>query len=43
MSDIATHSHDTQPRLKFHEQSPELVKKLVDFSMAITNSGHSIP
>lgn len=30
----------TQPRLKFAEQSPELVKKLQDFSVAIAKSGH---
>lgn len=27
-------------RLNYQEQSPELVKKLVDFSMAISNGGH---
>ncbi len=30
----------TQSRLKFFEQSPELVKKLQEFSMAIAKSGH---
>lgn len=34
---------DFRPRLKFAEQSPELVKKLVDFSMAITQSGDIEP
>lgn len=34
---------NTQPRLKFMEQAPELVKKLQDFSMAIANSGHIEP
>lgn len=28
------------PRLSFMQQAPELVKKLQDFSMAITDSGH---
>jgi AhpD family alkylhydroperoxidase len=32
-----------QSRLNFMQQSPELVKKLQDFSMAITNSGHIDP
>ena len=31
---------NAQSRLNFIEQSPELVKKLQDFSMAIANSGH---
>jgi AhpD family alkylhydroperoxidase len=34
---------DIAARLNFHAQSPELVKKLVDFSMAITQSGHIDP
>jgi AhpD family alkylhydroperoxidase len=34
-----SHTND-QSRLNYIEQSPELVKKLQDFSMAITNSGH---
>ncbi|WP_341678462.1 carboxymuconolactone decarboxylase family protein [Niveibacterium sp. SC-1] len=33
-------SHNVQTRLNLQAQSPELVKKLVDFSMAITQSGH---
>ena len=32
-----------QPRLDYLQQSPELVKKLRDFSMAIANSGHIEP
>ncbi len=32
-----THS---QPRLDHNQQSPDLVKKLVDLSMAVANSGH---
>jgi AhpD family alkylhydroperoxidase len=32
-----------QPRLDYVQQSPELVKKLRDFSMAIANSGHIEP
>ena len=31
---------NAQPRLNHLQQSPELVKKLQDFSMAIANSGH---
>ena len=31
---------NAQSRLNYLQQSPELVKKLVDFSMAIANSGH---
>jgi hypothetical protein len=31
---------NAQPRLNYMQQSPELAKKLVDFSMAIANSGH---
>ena len=31
---------NAQPRLNYVQQSPELVKKLQDFSMAIANSGH---
>ena len=31
---------NTQSRLNHLQQSPELVKKLQDFSMAIANSGH---
>jgi AhpD family alkylhydroperoxidase len=31
---------NAQSRLNYIEQSPELVKKLQDFSMAIANSGH---
>jgi AhpD family alkylhydroperoxidase len=34
-----SHTND-QSRLNYIEQSPELVKKLQDFSMAITSSGH---
>ena len=34
-----SHTND-QSRLNYIEQSPELVKKLQDFSMAIANSGH---
>ena len=34
-----SHTND-QSRLDYVEQSPELVKKLQDFSMAIANSGH---
>jgi AhpD family alkylhydroperoxidase len=34
-----SHTND-QSRLNYVEQSPELVKKLQDFSMAIANSGH---
>jgi AhpD family alkylhydroperoxidase len=33
----------TQPRLNHVQQSPELLKKLQDFSMAIANSGHIEP
>jgi AhpD family alkylhydroperoxidase len=32
--------HTSQSRLNFAEQSPELVKKLQDFSIAIAKSGH---
>ena len=32
-------SHTHQPRLNYSEQSPELVKKLMDFSTSITKSG----
>lgn len=32
-----------RPRLNFAEHSPELVKALLDFSMAIDNSGHIEP
>ena len=31
---------NAQSRLNYMQQSPELVKKLQDFSMAIVNSGH---
>ncbi len=31
---------NAQPRLNFVEQSPELVKKLRELSMAVANSGH---
>jgi len=31
---------NAQPRLNYMQQSPELAKKLIDFSMAIVNSGH---
>jgi len=31
---------NAQSRLNYMQQSPDLVKKLLDFSMAITNSGH---
>jgi AhpD family alkylhydroperoxidase len=34
---------NAQSRLNFIEQSPELVKKLQDFSMAIVKSGHIEP
>lgn len=34
---------NAQPRLNFSEQSPELVRKLQDLSMAIANSGHIEP
>ena len=34
-----SHTND-QSRLNYIEQSPELVKKLQDFSMAIANTGH---
>ena len=34
---------NAQTRLNYMQQSPELVKKLVDFSMAIANSGHIEP
>lgn len=34
---------NTQSRLNYTEQSPELVKKLVDLSMAIANSGDIEP
>ena len=37
-----THT-DTRPRLNFAEQSPELLQKLQDFSMAILESGHLDP
>jgi AhpD family alkylhydroperoxidase len=37
-----SHTH-AQPRLNFVAQSPELVKKLQDFSTAIVNSGHIEP
>lgn len=37
-----SHSY-AQPRLNFMEQSPELVKKLMELSMAIANSGHIEP
>jgi AhpD family alkylhydroperoxidase len=43
MSNSTAHSHNALPRLSFAEQSPELVKKLVDFSMAIISSGHIDP
>jgi AhpD family alkylhydroperoxidase len=33
----------TQPRLDFAAQSPDLVRKLQDFSMAIARSGHIEP
>jgi AhpD family alkylhydroperoxidase len=32
--------HTSQSRLNFAEQSPELVKKLQDFSIAVAKSGH---
>lgn len=31
---------NTQPRLNYAQQSPDLVKKLQELSMAIANSGH---
>lgn len=34
---------NTQSRLSYAHQSPELVKKLVDFSTAIADSGHIEP
>ena len=34
---------NAQSRLNYMQQSPELVKKLVDFSMAIANSGYIEP
>lgn len=34
---------NSQPRLNYAEQSPELVKKLQDFSMSIAKSGHIEP
>ena len=34
---------NAQPRLNLLQQSPELVKKLQDFSMAIANTGHIEP
>jgi AhpD family alkylhydroperoxidase len=34
---------NAQPRLNFIEHSPDLVKKLQDFGMAIANSGHIEP
>jgi AhpD family alkylhydroperoxidase len=34
---------NAQPRLNYVQQSPELVKKLQDFSTAIVNSGHIEP
>lgn len=34
---------NVQPRLNYSQQSPELVKKLVDLSMAIADSGHIEP
>jgi AhpD family alkylhydroperoxidase len=37
-----SHTND-QSRLSYVEQSPELVKKLQDFSMAIANSAHMEP
>ncbi len=37
-----SHIH-AQPRLNFAEQTPELVRKLQEFSMAIANSGHIEP
>lgn len=33
-------SHSNAQRLNHMQQSPELVKKLQDFSMAVANSGH---
>jgi AhpD family alkylhydroperoxidase len=33
----------TRPRLSFAEQSPDLVKKLQDFSIAVARSGHIDP
>lgn len=39
---IMTHTN-TQSRLSVIEQSPELIKRLQDFSMAIANSGHIEP
>jgi AhpD family alkylhydroperoxidase len=34
---------NAQPRLNYMQQSPELIKKLQDFSMAIADSGHIEP
>src|SRR5262249_40186415 len=31
---------EVQPRLSYAQQSPELVKKLIDLGMAVDNSGH---
>ena len=42
MSHTVNHT-EAQPRLSYLRQSPELVKKLEDFSMAIANSGHIEP
>lgn len=42
MSHAVNHT-EAQPRLNHMQQSPELVKKLVDFSTAIANSGHIDP
>lgn len=37
-----SHTH-AQPRLNFVEQTPELVRKLQEFSMAVADSGHIEP
>lgn len=36
-------TYTNTPRLNYAEHAPELVKKLVDFSMAVTNGGHIDP
>jgi AhpD family alkylhydroperoxidase len=40
---MSTNQTHALPRLNFMQQSPELVKKLQDFSTAIDNSGHIDP
>jgi AhpD family alkylhydroperoxidase len=36
-------NHNVSPRLDHSAQSPELIRKLVDFSVAISKSGHIDP